>query len=354
MASRVTPTQPITGKNSKVYISTNDGTQLTLEEMTVQASKRYRGRIYEKQIYLLGEGKTLINTDPEFQPEIVVDGILSGGELSVGSAVETIDVSSLIIEVDGEEKSVSAGTVAVAGVASSDNYQYAAIVVEDIDTTPALAAVVQTGEGVESASSLTGDFGTGVGDIPYIPTNAILLGVVIGQMNAGGTAFLAFEAANIDTSNREMAGVGYQLLPNLGGALLTDGELLEAHTAGVARPVKFTGRYLDDSLSLIGTAKSWSMTPSANTISEDTFNASYNETEMGGWTFQFEQLATDDKAIDAMLERGGKFAIRALYANNKGFQSVATGSTPLESAVGSMLPLTISGSLADMPEKYFA
>lgn len=352
--ARVTPTQPITGKNGKVYISTNDGTPLTLAEMTKQASKRYRGRIYEDQIYTLGAGKTLINTDPEFQANINVDGVLSGGDLSVGSAAGTIDVSSVIIEVDGEEEAVAGATVTPSGSADANYYQYVAIAVDDISTTPTLVAVAQDGAGVADVVSLTGKFGAEVGDIPYIPTDALLLGVVVGQMDGTGTSFLTFLSANIDSSDKEMAGVGYQLLPNLGGVLLTDGTLLTCHAAGVARAVKFTGRYLDGSLSLIGTAKSWSLTPSANTVSEDTFSASFNETEMGGWSFQFEQLATDDKAIDAMLDRGGKFAVRVLYPNNKGFQSVATGSTPLESAVGSMLPLTISGSLSDAPEKYIA
>ena len=358
----IAPKTPVTGKNSKVLISINDGILVTLNEMTKQSSERYRGKLYTNQIYTLGTGKTLINIDPEKAPDIFIDGALEGMDVTPGAAVGTLDVSAGVIEYNGTEAAITAATetlvdvvdpVSSAGVTASF-YKYASIYIEDIAGTPAVQSIMQAGTGVSASASLSSDFGTGVDDKPLIPTNGILLAVVVAQRNAGDTAFELIQASTIDSSDREFGSPGTQLLPNMGAVLLTDAALVLCHTGGISRPVKFTGRYLDASLALISTAKNWEFTPSQNTISDETFAASYSITEMGAWSFSFEQLAADDKIWRAMKDRGGNFAIRVLYPNGKGYQSVATGGAPLRSAVGEMLPRNVTGSLADEPEEYDA
>ena len=350
----IAPKTPVTGKNSKVLISINDGILVTLNEMTKEASKRYRGKLYQNQIYTLGAGKTLINIDPEYAPEVFIDGILEGHDVTPGTAVGTVDVSIGVHEHNGTEASVAGATATFVdvGPTTASYYKYASVYINDIDGTPVINSVVQGGDGVSATTALTGVFGTAVGDKPRIPVDALLLATVIIQRNAAGDAFELVSAANIDSSEREFGSPGYQILPNMGAVLLTDASLVECHEGGISRPVKMTGRYLDGSLSLISTAKNWEFTPSQNTISDETFAASYSITEMGSWTFSFEQLAADDKIWRAMKDRGGNFAVRVLYPNGRGYQSVATGGAPLRSAVGEMLPRNVTGSLADEPEEY--
>ena len=357
----ISPTKPTSGKYSQVLVSTNDGIPFTKSTLTKQATYTYRGRTYANQIYLLGTGKTLLNVHPDHEPEIFIDGVQSGLEITPGTAVGTLDIALGTIEVAGEIESVAAAAAhAIVDVAdpvsSADTtasfYKYVSVYVDNIDTAPAVASLAQAGTGVSATAALTGNFGTGVGDAPLIPADALLLAVVIIQRNAGDTAFELISADNIDNSDREMAGTGFMILPNLGGVHLTDGALVVCHTGTLPRPVKMTGKYLDNSLSLISTAKQWEFTPSQNSLSEETFSASFAQTEMGSWTFTFEQLAADDKIIDAMLKRGGHFGLRVLYPNGRGYQSVATGSAPMRAAVGEMLPRNVSGSLGDEPAEY--
>lgn len=351
----ITPTKPTSGKYSKVLVSTNDGIPFTKSTLTKQATYTYRGRIYANQIYLLGTGKTMLNVHPDYEPEIFIDGVQSGMEITPGAAVGTLDITAGTIESAGVIDTVSAVTTAIAettAATTANFYKYVSVYVDNIATSPVIATLAQSGTGVSATATLTGNFGAGVGDAPLIPVDALLLAVAIVQRNGAGDAFELVSADNIDNSEREMIGVGYMILPNLGGAHLTDGALVVCHTGTTARPVKMTGRYLDSSLSLISTAKQWEFTPSQNSLSEETFSASYAQTEMGSWTFTFEQLAADDKLIDAMLRRGGHFALRVLYPNGKGYQSVATGSAPMRSAVGEMLPRNVSGSLGDEPAEY--
>ena len=333
------PTFPMSGKNSAIEISTNDGQLLTLAEMTLQSSYTYRGETYADVIYLLGTGKTLINIRPAMMPMVYIDGILQGLDLAPGAA-DKISVTAGQVEIAGTVYSIAADAELALENASSDSCWNAIV----IDTSTQALGVIKGTDG----ATLLDTYGDSAGQRPLIPSTKILVGW------AGvGTTPSTLVATDIDYQDREFGGVDYEILPNIGGVKLQTA-LAKVHAATIggtpaARPVKFTGRYLDAVLSRIGTAKSWSMSPNTSDISDDTFGASYKQTEINGFGISFEQLAADKKVISSAFDRQGHCAIKLIMPNGFAWQSVATVAPTINSQVGSMINISVSGSLGDFP-----
>jgi hypothetical protein len=343
------PTFPTSGKNASIEVSFTDGTQLSLESMTQQSSYTYRGEDYTNRVYLLGTGKTLMNVRPAKEPEINVDGIISGLELSTAAAVDDIAVSAGSIEVDGTTYTVAADAALAISVAGEGQYAWNAITV--VKSTQALAVV----KGTDGTGGLKTDcldtYGDAAGQRPLIPIGNLLIGWTI----VGPTTYTVL-ATDIDYQDREFGGVDYQLLPNVGGVLLQSA-LQEVHSATIggtpsARTVKFSGYYLDDVMAKIGTAKSFSMTPSTTEVSDDTFAGGYAQTEIGAWSGSFEQLLADPKVMNAATKRQGHCALRFILPNGYGWQGVATVAPTINAAVGSMNNMSVAASFGDAPEEY--
>lgn len=334
------PSFPTSGKNSKVLISSNDGLQLSLFPMTKQALYNYRGEDYVDQVYLLGTGKTLLNMRPAVQPQINVDGILQGLVISPSSTNDKIQVSSGIIDVDGVATAVSANTAVSVSRPANEKWAWNAVVVTK--STQAISCV--KGTDADSENALLDTYGTGAGQRPLIDVGDLLIGWF--KIYDDGAGVIASSAINY--LDRETGGVSYQILPNIGGVKLQNA-LKPIHTGAIGRVVKFTGYYLDDVLSEIGTAKSWSLTAQTNQISDNTFGSSYGETEISGFNFSFEQLAADRTVVDAAWYRQGHCAVRLQMPNGFYWQSAATVAPTINSAVGSMINISVSGSCGDFP-----
>lgn len=337
------PTFPMSGKNSKVLISSGDGALLTLSPMTKQAAYSHKGEILTNQVYLLGTGKTLINMRPYLAPSVAIDGILQGMDIAPGAA-DKVSVSAGLIEVDGVQTAVPANTaVALTIVSAASTIQWNAIVVD----TGAQTISAVAGTPIADTETLLDTFGDAAGQRPLIPLDQLL----VGWVQVGTTGVIP--AASINYFERENGGVDYEMLPNVGGVKL-QAALTELHSATIggtpsSRAVKFTGRYLDNVMAQIGTAKSWSLTASSTQINEETFGSSYGSSEISGFTFSFDQLAADRKVIDAAWFKQGHCAVRLMMPNGFYWQSVATVVPTVNNSTGAMISISVSGSCGDFP-----
>lgn len=342
--ARIFPNFPTSGKNSAVFVSTSDGPLLTLEEMELQASYPVRGEAMVNRVYLLGTGRTLINVRPAEQPDIIIDGVLQGFDAVPGTLADTIDVEAGLIEVDGVETPVDADTVTVDRPAPE---KWAWNLVSVNKSTGVLTVTKGTDTATDDVTELLNTYGANAGQKPLIPVADLLLLAIRVYSNASA----AIAPVHIRQDDREFGAVDYELLPNVGGVLIQSA-LVPCHVGSEARDVKFTGRFLDNVLARIGTAKSFSITSQTSETTNQTFTTGYAETEISSWGLSFEQLATDEKILDAAFDRQGHCAVRLLLPNGRGVQGVATVAPTINSQVGSMVNISVSGSFGDRPEKY--
>lgn len=338
------PNSPSSGKNAQVRISLNDGQAINLQTMTKQSSYKYRGKTYTNTVYTLGTGKTLINMRPELQPTVYIDGIVQGLEITPGAA-DKVSVTAGTIDVEGVSQAVEANsalalTVVEANTAG-ETLRWNAIVVDIDDNT--LGVVAGT-----PSDTLLDTYGDAAGQRPLVPADQLVLGWA-----KAGLATTKLTSADIDFQDREFAGVDYEILPNIGGCRLTTA-LPHIHAATIGgtpapRPVKFSGYYLDNVMSTIGTAKEWSLSADSTDVSDETFVAGYKQSSVSGFSVTFTQLAADKKVINAVFEREGHCAIQVLYPNGYGWQSAATVVPNLTVNPTSMSNISVTCSLLDFP-----
>lgn len=340
------PTSPTTGKGGKLSLSFSDGNYLAATAMTKQASYSYRGTTYANRIYLLGTGKTLLNMRPAVEPRIDIDGIIDGLLISPASGDDSITVSAGTGIVDNTVKTFTAATTLAVTRPAATQGAWVAISVNK--STGAFTATkgkdTADGAGITGLVDTYGDPSSGTaGARPLIPVADLLVGLL--QLTNGAAAVLSTE---VSYSDRETADVDVQVLPNIGGVLIPTA-LVAMHVGAVSRTVEFTGYYLDAVLGEVGTAKSWSLTPTSNQVTESTFNRNIAATEVSGWNFTAEQLAADTKAKDIILGRQGYCGVRLAYPNGGYWQSAATIAPTFNCATGAMNSISISGSLLDDP-----
>jgi len=334
------PNFPTSGKNAKVLMNTSDGAALNLEAMTLQATKTYRGKLYTGTIYLLGTGKTLINMRPEKQPVINIDGILAGLDITPGAA-DKVSASAGIIEVDGVQASVAANTaVALTIVTAAETVQWNAIIVDK--ATQVISAVA--GTPVASATGVNDTYGTAAGNRPLIATDKLL----VGWAEVGATGVLA--ASAISLTDREDGGIDYQILPNIGGVKIQSA-LVKCHAGAIGRAVKFSGNYLDSVMAEIPTAKSFTVTAQTSQLNDETFTNNYSSTTTGGFTFSYEQLAADTKALNNAWNRESHCAMRLQWPGGFFMQFVGSLAPNFNVGAAAMNSISVSGSCGDFPAR---
>jgi hypothetical protein len=341
------PRTPTTGKNGAVYVNTGDGTAENLTAMTKQASYAYNGVTYVNRAYLLGAGKTLINMRPEKEPSITLAGIIDGLEISPGTANDTAVISDGSLVDDN-------GTVVACAHTSADSLAFtrpaatqgAWVAISVNKSTGAVTATKGTdttaGTGI---AALLDTWGSAAGQRPLIPVADLLVGLL--AVTNGAAVLLNSE---ISYDDREEDNVDVEVLPNVGGALVSRA-LPVIHVGALSRPVKFTGYYLDNVMSLIGTAKSWTFSPSTNEVTDSTFTRNIAITEIGGWSFSFEQLMTDNKVWLAVKNRQGFGAVRLVTPNAHYWQGAATMAPTFNCAVGALNNISVAGSFLEAPEE---
>ena len=342
------PSAPSTGKNGKVSISFSDGTYLADTAATIQATYTYKGTTYTDRIYLLGTGKTLVNMRPAVEPVIDINGIVDGLIISPHASNDKAVTSAGTIKVLGVDTTVNADTDISLSRPANVNSCWNAIVVNT--GTQAVTAV----KGKDIAGATTGLLTTygdpssgAAGAKPLIAADEIAIGWI--KLYSDSAAVVA--TSDIVYTDRETSDIDKEVLPNIGGVKIPTA-LVKMHTGAVGRSVYFTGYYLDEVLSEIGTAKSWATNPASNEVSENTFSRQISITELGAWAFSFEQLACDPKVKNAVMDREGYAAIKLEYPNGGYFQGVGTLAPTFNCAVGALNNISISGSFLDTP--YFS
>jgi len=337
------PNFPTSGAGAKIFMNTNDGTALNLEAMTLQASKAYRGKQYINQIYQLAAGQTLINMRPDQQPVINIAGILQGLDILPATGNNTIQTTAGIIEVDGAQVAVEADASTVLTRPAASKWAWYAI---HVTHAGAVAATKGTDTGDANESSLLATYGNSAGQRPLIAVDQLLIGFV----KLFGDTDAAVAASAIKYYDREDGGIDYQILPNMGGVKL-NAALVKCHTGGIGRAVKFTGRYYDDVMAEIPTAKEFNMTPQTAQANEQTFGNNYGSSTVSGFTFGYSQLAADTKALNNVYHREGHCAIRQQYPNGFYFQSSGTIAPTFNVNATGMNAISVTGTCADFPAR---
>ena len=336
------PRTPQTGKNSKVYVNTSDGQLLNLEAMTKQATYTHNGEVFTNRVYKLASDQTLINMRAEKEPEAFIAGIIEGLEITPTSSNDEVQTAAgSLVDADGTEVDVAADTSIAVTRPASGEFAWVAISVHM--STGAMTATKGTDTTGSSITGLLATYGSGAGQRPLIPTTDLLVGLI--QLGNGAAVVLNSEIKYYD---KEESGQGYQMLPNIGGVLM-DRALVVCHTGPIARTVKFTGYYYDEVMSLVGTAKDWTLTPTANQITENTFTQNIAASEISGYGFTFNQLLTDNKAWANTVNRQGYGAVRVVAANGYYWQASATMVATISNATGSFASVSVSGNLLDTP-----
>ena len=337
------PVSPSTGKGGKVFVNAGDGVYLSGTAMTKQASYTYKGEVYANRIYLLGSGKTLINMRPAKEPALVIDGIVSEVTISGNGSNDEIATSAFDYMNGGVRATAAAdASVAVSRPAAGEG-AWIGVSVKKSDGSITITKGTDT-TGSAGIGGLLDTYGAGAGQRPLIPTTDLLIGWL--KLGNGAAPVASTEVFYYDQERYDT--LAWTWLPNIGGVML-NAALVACHAGPVARTVSFTGYYLDDSFTQIGTAKEWSLNPSINTVSETTMGGSASHSEIGGWTFSFAQLACDELVKNAMLNRQGMLAVRLQYPNGGYWQGVGSGAGSFKCAAGSFNSIDVSGSLADDP-----
>jgi hypothetical protein len=335
------PINPSTGKGGKVFMNISDGVPLSAATMTKQATYIHKGETFTNRVYLLGTGKTLINQRPAVgvAPQAFINSIVDGLTLSPGAS-DKIAVAAGRTIIAGVETAVVANTAVAITRPAATQGAWVTISVDSAGTFTATKGTDTTaGTGI---AALLDTYGVAAGERPLIPLGDLLVGHL--KLTNGAAVVLATEIFYYD---REIA-APYTLLPNIGGIKLNTA-LVACHAGTLGRPVTFSGYYTDDVLSEIGSAKSWTLTPSANTVTETTLGNTYSVTEIGAWAFTFEQLAISTEALNNLISRQGYAAVRLQYPNGGYFQGSCSMVPTFNNAAGAFCNITVSGSFQDDP-----
>jgi len=286
----------------------------------------------------------LINMQPAKEPHVYIDGIIDGLEITPGTANNTVDVSAGTIMVSGVETSVTAQTaVAIPRTVTAGESCWISVGVDKVTGVVAgVAGAVVSGTATALLSTWT-DGGT-AGSRPTIPVDNLLVGLV--QSTSAPDAVIL--ASAIKYSDRESNDVDIDILPNIGGMRIPTA-LVKLHTGQLGRAAAFSGYYLDDCLSKIGTAKDWKLTPASSDITEQLFSKTVSIKEPGAWSFTFKQLAVDTRVKDNFLLRRGYCAVKLEYPNGGYWKGVGTIVPDFDCTVGALNAINVSGAMMDEP-----
>lgn len=334
------PSIPQTGKGAKVSLSFNDGVA-TVAALTLQASYSYSGETLVDRVYLLG-GNKMINSRPAANPMCYVNGILDGADISSTVSNEVSVTAGNMLVANATVAIVAKSDVAIVRPAATQACWTA--IVADI-ATGVVSAVkgADTTAGTGKAGLLT-TYGTGAGQKPLIAADELLIAYLDLDSTAGVVA-----SAEMHFAEREWSSLSYKLMPSIGGVMISEA-LPKIHTGGIARPVYFTGKYWEaTALANIGDAQQWSVTPNTSSVSAVTFTGGPSESSIDNWSFTFNQLFTDAKALDAIYNRQGYAAVKLELASGHYFLFVGSFAGGITVEPGSFIVQQLSGSIQDRP-----
>jgi len=114
-----------------------------------------------------------------FEPDVKPDGVINGGSITPGAAVDTVAVEAVLCNLGGTETTVSGNTAVALTRASTDSH-----IINSVTISSAGAIVVVAGTEGTSFSETRG----AAGGPPYIPVGSIEVGQV--RLNAQASALV--------------------------------------------------------------------------------------------------------------------------------------------------------------------
>jgi len=335
------PSAPQTGKNAKVSLSFTDGTSTSALAMTKQASYSYNGETYTNRVYLLGSGK-MINSRPAANALAFINGILDGLEVSSTVAQEIAVTAGSILVGNATVAAAADTSITITRPAAGE----ACWVAVHVNTSTGVTSITKGTDTTGSAGKggLLTTYGASAGQKPLIAVDELLVCYL--GINATTGVFTSDE---IEYTDREWASFSYRLIPSLGGVILSTA-LVALHTGAIPRVVYFSGKYWETTaLAEVGDAQQWSITPNSSTVSAVTFAGGPSESQIDNWSFTFNQLFTDAKALDAMYNRQGYGAVKLQLASGQYFLFVGSMAGGITVEPGSYIVQQLSGSIQDRP-----
>jgi hypothetical protein len=148
-------------------------------------------------------GQTYISPIEDYEPDVRLDGVVSGLILTPSASVDAVDYSAGKVYIKGVEITVAASTVSsISRPAVDGNVIQNAIVVDENGTVTAVAGVEGTTSNTRGAA----------GGPPFLPLDQVLLGyVILAYVAATGGAIIT--ANEVDTASKERADIpGYKIL----------------------------------------------------------------------------------------------------------------------------------------------
>ncbi len=331
----IVPTTAQTGKNSKVFMSINDGIAVSNFPLSLQATYELNGETLTNQMYLLGETK-MINDRPAISTSVTVNGVIDGIDIMPTSNADEIATTAGTIQVNGQPVAVAASLVSITR-AATDEAAWVVLCVSNSGTVSAIKGTDTTSSA--GKAGLVASFGTGAGEIPFISVDSVLLAVLkLDDVSA------VISYSEIDQSYREYSAISFYLYPSI-GAVKVSTSLLKCHTGEVARTPLFSGKYIDDSLlAEIGDAKSWSLTPNSTTVAVETLAGGKSQTTISSWSFAFNQLFTNGLALAAIMKRQGYACVKMQLSSGEYFRFSGSLAGGIKADPGSYVEQDISGS----------
>lgn len=151
-----------TGKDTKIEIEVGTSFYSMAALSTVVSPSGDIGKIYTTTA-------TFISDQENLQPDVRLDGVISGFTLSAGSGYNEVDYSAGKVYIKGEEISVVAGTVSdILRPLVSEQVKVTAL---SVDSNGSISKTA----GVEGVTSTTRG---AAGGKPYIPTDEVLIGYI--------------------------------------------------------------------------------------------------------------------------------------------------------------------------------
>jgi hypothetical protein len=330
----------MTGKGAKVSLSFNDGVAVNAA-LTLVPSYSYSGETMVDRVYSLGANR-LINSRPAANPFCYIDGILDGADISSTASNEVAITAGNMLVANVTVAIVADASIAITRPAATQAC-WTALVSNKATGVVTAVKGADTTAGTGKAGLLD-TYGTGAGQKPLVAADELLL-VYFDLSSTAGTV----SSSEMHFEDREWASISYRMLPSIGAIVIAEA-LPKLHTGGVARSVFFSGKYWESSaLANVGDAQQWSVTPNTSSVSAVTFTGGPSESQIDNWSFTFNQLFTDAKALDAIYNRQGYAAIKLELASGHYFLFVGSFAGGISVEPGSFIVQQLSGSIQDRP-----
>lgn len=192
-------------------------------------------------------------------PVMKCDGVVSGGVVTPGTAVDDVDISAVVCWIDGVSVSVAAASAEDVPKGATDAYY----IIHAVTVTAAGAIAIVNGT---EGASLSGNYGD-AGGKPYTPATSILLGYVTRYDDESAVVTLA-EISQVPNQSREVSVIPYPVYDVQAGTITFEEALMANHTGDITKsvvadvysPTSFTTLTGIASISLPGE------TPASNTV----------------------------------------------------------------------------------------